>query len=104
MFRVDQRVAVCDIKVIVVDIVQKHIDAAEIIDGEVDSLPKEPLPYIFFSEALEIILAVRPFGRTFNVAEHRGQVFVEVGIMARPGADIDGAIRGTIRGTQYLIP
>ncbi len=52
MLRVGQRVAVGNIKVIVVDIVQKHVDPAEVIDREVDFLPKESYSYIFLAENL----------------------------------------------------
>ncbi len=53
VFGVGQCVAMGNIKVIVVDVVQKHIDTAEVIDSEVDFLPEEPLPDIYFAENLE---------------------------------------------------
>lgn len=53
MFGVGQRVAVGNVKVIVVDVVQKHIDTGEVIDGEVDFLSKEPLLHIVFAEDLD---------------------------------------------------
>ena len=40
----DQRVSVRDVKFIIVNIVQEHIDAAEIVGRDIDLLPVKALP------------------------------------------------------------
>jgi hypothetical protein len=42
-------ITVGNIKVIVVDVVQKHIDTAEVVSSRVYFLPKEPLPHVIFA-------------------------------------------------------
>src|SRR3990167_10825662 len=50
MLRVIKCIAVSYIKMIIIDIMQKHVYTTKIVDSEVDFLSKEPLPYIFFAE------------------------------------------------------
>ncbi len=50
MLRISERITVSHIKIIVVDVVQEHIDTAEVVSGRVDLLSKEALAYIFFAE------------------------------------------------------
>ena len=39
-----------NIKIIVIDVVQKHIDTTEVVDCEADLLTKEALSYVFFTK------------------------------------------------------
>src|SRR3989338_302055 len=50
VFWIHKRVAVSNIKMIVVDVVQKHVDTAEVVGSEIDFLPKETLTNIFFTK------------------------------------------------------
>lgn len=50
MLRADERVLIGNIELVESDIMEEHIDAAEVIGGQVDLLPEEALPYIFFAE------------------------------------------------------
>lgn len=50
MLRADKRVLVGDIELVKADVMQKHIDAAEVVCGEVDLLPEKALTNVFFSE------------------------------------------------------
>ena len=40
----DQRIAVGDVKFIVVNVVEEHIDAAEVVGSDIDLLPVKALP------------------------------------------------------------
>ena len=44
-----ERISMCDIKVFIIDIMEKHIDTTEIIGSNVDLLTIESLSDIFFS-------------------------------------------------------
>ena len=50
MLWISESIAVSDIKIVVVDVVQKHIDAAEVESSEVDFLSIETLPDVFFAQ------------------------------------------------------
>jgi hypothetical protein len=52
MERVGQRVAVADVEFVVADIVQEHIDAAEVVGGEVDFLPEKAQPHVPLAQYL----------------------------------------------------
>ena len=52
MLRVHKCIFVSDIKLIVVDIVQEHIDAAKVVGGEVNFLTIKTLTNILFAENL----------------------------------------------------
>ena len=47
---VEEGVAEGDVELIVADIVEEHVDAAEVVGGEVDFLPKEALADVVFAE------------------------------------------------------
>lgn len=40
-----ERVPVGNVKLVIVDVMQKHIDPAEVVGGDIDLLPKETLPH-----------------------------------------------------------
>ena len=48
--RVCQRIAVPDVEFIVTDIVQEHIDAAQVVGGDVDLLPVKTLAHVFLAQ------------------------------------------------------
>ena len=48
--RIGQRVAVGDVELLVVHIVQEHVDAAQVVGGQVDFLPVEPLTYCIVAQ------------------------------------------------------
>ena len=50
MLGADQRIAVGDVKFVVVNIVQEHIDAAEVVGRDIDLLPIKTLPDIAGAE------------------------------------------------------
>jgi hypothetical protein len=50
--RIGQRVAVSDVEFIVINVVQEHIDAAQVVGGDVDLLPKKALAYIVLAKNL----------------------------------------------------
>ena len=52
MFWIYKRIAVSNIKIVVVDIVQEHVDTAEVVGGEIDFLPIETQPNIFLARTL----------------------------------------------------
>lgn len=52
MLRIGESIAVRKVEVLVVDVVQEHIDARQVVRGQVDFLPIEPLPNVLFSEHL----------------------------------------------------
>ncbi len=45
-----QGISVLNVEMVVVDVVEKHIDATEVVGRDVDLLTVESLPYIVFSE------------------------------------------------------
>jgi len=49
MFGVGKRVAVGNIKLFVINIVQEHVDTAKVVGGNVDFLTIKTLPNIFFT-------------------------------------------------------
>ena len=49
---VGEGVAVGNIKMVVVNVMQEHIDTAEVVGGEVDLLPIKTDAHIFFAENL----------------------------------------------------
>lgn len=44
MLRIDQRVFTGDVKLVELDVVEKHVDAAQVVGGDVDFLPKKSVP------------------------------------------------------------
>lgn len=50
MLGADERVLIGNIELVVANIMEEHIDAAEVIGGQVNLLPKEALPDILFTE------------------------------------------------------
>ena len=52
MGRVDQGVAVGNVELLVVDVVQEHVDPAQVVGGQVDLLAKEPLTHVFLAQHL----------------------------------------------------
>ena len=52
MVWLEQRVAIVDVKLIVVDVVEEHIDAAEVVGGDVQLLSEESLFHIVGTEYL----------------------------------------------------
>lgn len=50
--RVDEGVAVGEVELLVVDVVQEHVDAGEVVSGQVDFLAVEPLTHIAFTKDL----------------------------------------------------
>jgi RecA/RadA recombinase len=50
--RVDERVAVGDVELLVVDVVQEHVDAREVVGRQVDLLAVEALPHVVLAEHL----------------------------------------------------
>ena len=60
MRRVKQGVAVRDVELLVVHIVQEHVDASQIVGGQVDLLPVETLAHILFAQHLGELQQQRP--------------------------------------------
>ena len=58
--RVGQRVAVGDVELLVVDVVQEHVDPAQVIGGQIDLLTEEPPPHILLAEHLGELQQQRP--------------------------------------------
>ncbi len=52
MVWVGKGVPMSDIKMVVVDIVQEHVDTTEVVGGEVDLLPIKTEAHIFFTQNL----------------------------------------------------
>jgi len=52
VLRLGKGIAVGDIKLLIVDIVQKHVDAAEVVGAQVDFLPKEAHADLFLAQDL----------------------------------------------------
>ena len=50
MLGADQRVSVRDVKFVVVNVVQEHIDAAEVVGRDIDLLPIKSLPDVAGAE------------------------------------------------------
>jgi len=50
MERVGQRVAMFDIELVVIDVVQEHIDPAEVVGGDIDFLAKEALAHVLLAQ------------------------------------------------------
>lgn len=49
---IGQCVTVADIELVVVDVMQEHVDPAKIVGSDVDFLPKETLPHILLTQHL----------------------------------------------------
>ena len=41
-----------DVEFFVVDVVKEHVDPAQVVGGQVNFLPVEPLPHVVFPEDL----------------------------------------------------
>ena len=52
MRRVQQRVAVGDVELLVVDVVQEHVDPRQVVGGQVDLLAEEALAHVVLAEHL----------------------------------------------------
>ena len=52
MLRRGERVAMGDVKLIVVDIVEEHIDAAQVVGSDIDLLPVKALPHMIAAQNL----------------------------------------------------
>ena len=50
MLGADQRIAVGDVKFVVVNIMQEHVDAAEVVGRDIDLLPIKTLPDVAGAE------------------------------------------------------
>ena len=48
-----ESVPVCDVELVVVDVVQEHVDTAQVVGGDVDLLSEESLPDVVLSEDLD---------------------------------------------------
>jgi hypothetical protein len=58
--RVDQGVAVGDVELLEVHVVQEHVDPREVVGGQVDLLPVEALPDVLLAEHLGELQQQRP--------------------------------------------
>ena len=50
MLRIQQRIFTGNIELVKTDIVQKHIDSAKVVGGDIDFLPKVALPDSIFAQ------------------------------------------------------
>ena len=50
MIRLGQRIAAMDVELLVVDVVQKHVDAAEVVGGDIDFLAEESGTHILLAQ------------------------------------------------------
>ena len=50
VLRMRECISMSYIKLLIIDVVEKHIDTTEIVGSDIDLLPEKPLTYIFFSE------------------------------------------------------
>lgn len=50
MVRLGQRIAAMDVELLVVDVVQKHVDAAEVVGGDIDFLSEETCAHILLAQ------------------------------------------------------
>jgi CheY-like chemotaxis protein len=50
MFWIRERITMGNIKIIIIDVMQEHVDATEVVDGEINLLPKKTLPHIFLTK------------------------------------------------------
>ena len=50
--RVDQRVSVCEVELLVVHVVQEHVDPRKVVGGQVDLLAEEPLADVLLAQHL----------------------------------------------------
>ncbi len=57
---IGQRVAVGDVELLVVDVVQEHVDPAQVVGREVDLLAEEPQPHVVAAEHLRELQQQRP--------------------------------------------
>ena len=48
VLRVGQRIPARNVEVVKVDVMQEHIDAAEVVGGDIDLLPVEAVPHVVF--------------------------------------------------------
>ena len=58
--RVDQGVAVGDVELLVRDVVQEHVDPAQVVGGQVDLLAEVALPHLAVAEDLLVLQQHRP--------------------------------------------
>ena len=65
-----QCVAAVDVKLVVVDVVQEHVDAAKVVSGDVDFLPKEAHTYVLLAQQLGKLQqqGTRTAGRVVHLA------------------------------------
>src|SRR5665648_16092 len=52
MHWVSQRVSIANVELVIIDVMQEHINSAKIVGGNVDFLPIEPLPNVLLAENL----------------------------------------------------
>ena len=50
--RIGQRVPVGDVELLKIDVVQKHVDAAQVVGGQIDFLTEKALPHIVLAQHL----------------------------------------------------
>ena len=66
----DQRIAVGDVKFVVVNIMQEHVDAAEVVGRDIDLLPIKSLPDIAEAEDLRCFQKQRT-GTAGGIQKHQ---------------------------------
>lgn len=93
MVRLEQRIAVAYIKVRVIDIVQEHIDATQVVRGDILLLTEEPFLDIVFAQNLGEFQQQRP--RTACRVVDLIDIFAAVGDYARQ------QLRHLLRGEEF---
>ena len=90
--RVDQRVAVGDLELLVRDVVQEHVDPAQVVGGQVDLLAEVALPHLAVAEDLLVLQQHRP-GPTGRVID-----LVDLGLAddGDPGQELGDLLRGVV--------
>ena len=90
--RVDQRVAVGDVELLVRDVVQEHVDPAQVVGGQVDLLAEVALPHLAVAEDLLVLQQHRP-GATGRVVD-----LVDLGLAddRDPGQELGDLLRRVV--------
>ena len=52
MHWIGQRIPMSDVELLKIDVVQKHVDAAQIVGGQIDFLTEKALPHIILAQHL----------------------------------------------------
>ncbi len=110
MLGVEERVAQGDIELVVADVVQEHVDTAEVVGGQVDLLPVEALAHVLLAENFGEIQQqrARTAGRVVDFVDFafsdQGQAGEELGNVLG-GEELAAALAsaGSVHGHQVFV-